>query len=249
MTLSIEAAGITHRGTVREGNEDCIAVGFWSSQETMEAARRFDHSLAEPFVCAVADGMGGQAGGEHASRLVATTLARRLSLLGPSAVTASVRTVNTELYAQVREHPERAGMGSTVVGLAADARSVAIFNVGDSRAYRVGEKGLVQLSVDDSMSPNWKLGSGIERNNKLLQCFGGRIAFSDIQPNLHREACEAGSTYLLCCDGLYETLLEEEMAALVGADLQAAAEALLRAALDKKARDNVTVALIRVREA
>ena len=249
MTLGIEAAGITHRGTVREGNEDCLAVGFWSSQETMQAARHFVHDLAEPFVCVVADGMGGQAGGEHASRLVATNLAKRLTLQGPSAVSATSRAVNTELYTVVREHPERAGMGSTAVGLVADGRTVAIFNVGDSRAYRVGDGKLVQLSVDDSMSPNWKPGMGVERNNKLMQSFGGRTVFSDIQPNMHREPLEAGSTYLLCCDGLYETLLEEEMAALVGADLQASAEALLKAALDKQARDNVTVALVRVTEA
>ena len=248
MTLSIEAAGVTHRGTVRENNEDCLAIGFWSTQDTMDAARRFEHPLAEPFVCVVADGMGGQAGGEHASRLVATNLARRLTLLGPSAVSATARAVNTELYAAVRENPDRAGMGSTAVGLVADGRAVAVFNVGDSRAYRVGANGLVQLSVDDSMSPNWKPGMGLERNNKLLQSFGGRTVFSDIQPNVHREPCEAGSTYLLCCDGLYETLLEEEMAKLVGADLQASAEALLRTALDKKARDNVTVALVRVKE-
>ena len=55
-----------------------------------------------------------------------------------------------------------------------------------------------------------------------------------------------GATYLLCCDGLYETLTEPEMAALIGEDLQASAEALLRAALEKKARDNVTIALVRL---
>ena len=48
------------------------------------------------------------------------------------------------------------------------------------------------------------------------------------------EPCVAGATYLLCCDGLYETLAEEEMAALIGQDLQASAEALLRATLEKK---------------
>ena len=60
------------------------------------------------------------------------------------------------------------------------------------------------------------------------------------------EACEPGATYLICCDGLYEALTEEEMAALVGEDLRASAEALLHAALEKEARDNVTVALVRI---
>jgi serine/threonine protein phosphatase PrpC len=52
--------------------------------------------------------------------------------------------------------------------------------------------------------------------------------------------------YLLCCDGLYETLPEEKMASLIGPDLAASCEALLNAALEAKARDNVTVALVRI---
>ena len=69
---------------------------------------------------------------------------------------------------------------------------------------------------------------------------------TDVQPHVRTEACVPGATYLLCCDGLYETLTEEEMAALIGEDLQASAEALLRSALEKKARDNVTLALVRL---
>jgi len=248
MSLRLDVAGITHRGTVRENNEDCIAIGFWVSQETLEAARHFDHALDQPFACIVADGMGGHNDGEKASLHVARSLARRLSAVGPGSISASVRAVNAELFAQLRDNPELAGMGSTAVGLAAHEAKLAVFNVGDSRAYKVTQSGLMQLSVDDSMQPNWKAGSGVERSTKLLQCFGGRSTFTDIEPHVVVEPCLAGSTYLLCCDGLYETLTEAEMAALIGADLQASAEALLRAALEKKARDNVTVALVRVAE-
>ena len=246
MTLRVQAAGITHRGTVRENNEDCISIGFWVSQETMESARRFEHALDEPFASIVADGMGGHNDGERASLLVGRGLARRLISTGPDSIRAAVRAVNAELFAQLRSNPELAGMGSTAVGLAAHKGKLAIFNVGDSRAYKLGERGLMQLSVDDSLQPNWKSGTGAERSTKLLQCFGGRHTFTDIEPHVVLEPCAPGATYLLCCDGLYETLTEEEMAALVGEDLQASADALLRAALEKKARDNVTVALIRV---
>ncbi len=138
-------------------------------------------------------------------------------------------------------------MGSTAVGLAAHQRQLAIFNVGDSRAYKLTQSGLAQLSVDDSLTQNWKPGSG-ERSTKLLQCFGGRSTFTDVEPHVLVEPCVPGSTYLLCGDGLYETLPEADMAALIGKDLQASAEALLRAALEKKARDNVTVALVRIVE-
>ena len=247
MTLWVEAAGITHKGTVRDSNEDCIAIGFWVSQETMDAARRFDQALEEPFACIVADGMGGHNDGEQASLLVAKNLARRLALTGPDKIDVQMRAVNAELFALVGEKPELAGMGSTAVGLTANGARLGIFNVGDSRAYKLGDKGLMQLSVDDVLgAAGWKAGSGAERSTKLLQCFGGRATFTDIVPNVVREPCTPGSTYLLCCDGLYETLTEEEMTGLIGTDLKASAEALLRAALEKQAKDNVTVALVRV---
>src|SRR5262245_55130860 len=246
MSLRLEAAGITHRGTVRDNNEDCIAIGFWVSQEVLDSARSFDHALDQPFACVVADGMGGHNDGERASLLVARGLARRLSVTGLKDLDASVRAVNAELFAQLRDNPELAGMGSTAVGLVASEAKLAIFNVGDSRAYKLAPPGLTQLSVDDSFQRNWKAGTGVERSTKLLQCFGGRSTFADIEPHIHLEKCEPGATYLLCCDGLYETLLEEEMAALIGENLQTSAEALLRTALEKNARDNVTIALIRI---
>ncbi len=248
MTLQIEAAGITHRGTVRESNEDCIAIGYWTSQETMASARAFQHPLDLPFVCVVADGMGGHNDGEQASLLVARSLARRLPAFGRDQIAASVRAVNAELYAKVGENPELAGMGSTAVGLAVHGTSLAIFNVGDSRAYKVVERGLAQLSVDDSLVQNWKQGSGMVRSSMLTQCFGGRPTFTDIEPHVHVEPCVPGSTYLLCCDGLYETLAEEQMKELISADLLGSVQALLRAALEQRAKDNVTVALVRVTE-
>lgn len=248
MTLHIEAAGITHKGTVRENNEDCIAIGYWFSQETMETARTFDHALDLPFSCVVADGMGGHNDGEQASLLVARSLARRMPAFGHDKITSSVRAVNAELYAHVGEHPELAGMGSTAVGLAVHDRHLTVFNVGDSRAYKVGERGLMQLSVDDSMVQNWKPGSAFARSSMLTQCFGGRPTFTDIEPHMHLEPCVPGSTYLLCCDGLYETLPEEQMVELIGADLKASVEALLRAALEAAAKDNVTIILLRVVE-
>jgi serine/threonine protein phosphatase PrpC len=246
VSLHIDAAGITHRGTVRENNEDCIAIGYWVSQETMQSARSGTYELDLPFVCVVADGMGGHNDGEQASLLVARSLARRLPAFGPDKVASSVRAVNAELYSHVGENPQLAGMGSTAVGLAVHDRRLAIFNVGDSRAYKVATSSLAQLSVDDSFVQNWRPGSTVARSTMLTQCFGGRPTFTDIEPHLHVEPCVPGSTYLLCSDGLYETLPEEQMMALIGADLQASAEALLRAAIEQHCKDNVTIALVRV---
>jgi serine/threonine protein phosphatase PrpC len=212
----------------------------------MESARSFQHALDTPFACVVADGMGGHNDGEQASMLVARSLARRIPAFGHDKIAASVRAVNAELYAHVGENPSLAGMGSTAVGLAVHDAKLAIFNVGDSRAYRLGDRKLLQLSVDDTLVQNWRAGSGVARTGMLTQCFGGRPTFTDIEPHLLLEPCVPGSTYLLCCDGLYETVPEEKMLELIGGDLQKSAEALLRAALDLRARDNVTVALVRV---
>ncbi|MSQ63143.1 MAG: serine/threonine-protein phosphatase [Betaproteobacteria bacterium] len=187
----------------------------------MESARSFQHELDLPFACVVADGMGGHNDGEQASLLVARSLARRLPAFESEKIAASVRAVNAELYAHVGENPALAGMGSTVVGLA-------------------------QLSVDDSFVQNWKPGAAFARSSMLTQCFGGRPTFTDIQPHMHVEPCVPGSTHLLCCDGLYETLPEEQIFSLIGADVQASVEALLRTALEQKAKDNVTIALVRV---
>jgi serine/threonine protein phosphatase PrpC len=191
--------------------------------------------------------MGGHNDGERASLLIARSLARRLPAMGAEKIAEAVRAVNAELYAHVGENPELAGMGSTAVGLAVHGASLAIFNVGDSRAYKVADGKLVQLSIDDSLVQNWQPGSGF-RSGMLTQCFGGRPTFTDVEPHVHGEPCVPGATYLLCCDGLYETLPEERMANLIGADLQGSAEALLRAALALKARDNVTIALVRIAE-
>src|SRR5258708_21308522 len=153
MTCRIEGAGTPHRGTVRGTNQDCMAVGFWMSQDTMAAARGFEQELDLPFACIVCDGMGGHNDGERASLLVTKSLVRRIVTLGLAGIASSVRAVNAELFALVRAQPDLAGMGSTAVGLAAHGTKLVVFNVGDSRAYKVGERGLIQLRTDDTPAP------------------------------------------------------------------------------------------------
>jgi serine/threonine protein phosphatase PrpC len=246
MTLQVEAAGLTHRGSARKTNEDCLSFGAWSSQENMESACSFENVPGVPFACVVADGMGGHNDGELASHIVATRLAPRLDSADPGKIASALHAVNAELYDIVALRPEFAGMGSTVVGLCQDGASIAIFNVGDSRAYRVEGEALVQLSVDDSEHAGWKPGSPFARSGMLTQCFGGYTEFSAIQPHVHIEACIPGRTYLLCSDGLYEALDEEQLLAMIGGDLAGSVDAIFRAALKAFASDNVTIALVRV---
>ena len=75
--VQLRAAALTHQGAVRPSNEDTIAVGGWITSEPMTAPLVLEHEIAGPLICLVADGMGGHAAGEIASRTVAEHLARR----------------------------------------------------------------------------------------------------------------------------------------------------------------------------
>jgi len=92
------------------------------------------------------------------------------------------------------------------------------------------------------------------RREELLDVADRVIQRRGVAVSMDEIASEAGITKPVLYrhfgdkDGLYEALTEAEMTALIGADLKASAEALLRAALEKKARDNVTIALLRVAE-
>jgi serine/threonine protein phosphatase PrpC len=227
-------------------NEDCLAIGSWITQEDMESPRTFSQPLGEPFVCLVADGMGGHPAGEVASRLAAECLAGLLAGAAYEQIAPLIRQVNTQFYAVMQRFPQCTGMGTVLAGLVARPQGVAVFNVGDSRAYRVAAGDLVQLSVDDVTGPQWDPAWLVPRSGMITQSIGGGWDFMDIEPHLRLEACAPGSTYLLCSDGLYDALAPAEIAALIGADLAASVEALFGAAMDTMARDNVSIALVRI---
>ncbi len=118
MTVHLRAAAFTHQGAVRAHNEDTIAVADWITSEPMAQPLVLEHAVAAPLICLVADGMGGHAAGEVASRSVAEHLCRRAA--GPStrpALAALLRAADAELFALMQEQPAWRGMGTTVAGL------------------------------------------------------------------------------------------------------------------------------------
>jgi serine/threonine protein phosphatase PrpC len=244
--LCVEAAALTHRGAVRARNEDCLAVDGWIAQEDMLAARVISQALDAPFVCIVADGMGGHPAGDVASRLAAECLAKMLAEVPQERIGAALRQINTQFYAVMQRFPQCSGMGTVVSGLVARPQGVAVFNVGDSRAYRIADGRLEQLSVDDSADADWETGGFVRRSGMVTQSLGGAWEYMDIEPHLRVEPCRPGSTYLLCSDGLYDALAPEEIAALIGPDLAASANSLFEAAMAARARDNVSLALVRI---
>src|SRR5262245_19551361 len=127
----------THVGCRRKLNEDaifaCTEKGLW----------------------AVADGMGGHDAGEVASAMVVDTLAGCENVSSPGALAteaiAALEQVNSSLVNMARAIDEQRTIGSTVVGLVADNRTYLCFWAGDSRAYRVRDKSIEQLTHDHSL--------------------------------------------------------------------------------------------------
>jgi PPM family protein phosphatase len=240
-----EVAAMTHRGAVRGHNEDTVYV----------AGRVLAGDLDEPHAArlgaghhlfVVADGMGGHAHGELASRTAIEALsARGLRLGDETGCRKTLIDVNAEIFHVMERRADAAGMGTTVVGVVVTSDNVVHFNVGDSRAYRHGSGRLVQLSHDDALGA----GGGRRRTSHLLtQCLGGAAALRAIEPHIGtRPALAAGEALLLCSDGLTDMVGDDEIAQVLDAlpDPGRAAAALFDLAMTAGGADNVSIVIVR----
>ncbi|MEE4361732.1 MAG: protein phosphatase 2C domain-containing protein [Pseudomonadales bacterium] len=233
-----ETAGVTHEGRQRPHNEDA-----WVAR-------------ADAGLWMVADGMGGHAAGDIASRLVADAVQALdgqadLPALVDRLDDALTRT-NVEIRAYADRHLEGRTMGCTVVSLLAQGDVGVCLWAGDSRLYRLRAGELLQVSRDHD--PFQDL---VERGALTPEEADARPEASVItravgaQPELHLDLMAfdtaPGDVLLLCSDGLYRELSGEEIARHLGAaqSVQEIAQAMLDGALDRGARDNVTVIVIR----
>src|SRR5262245_48247981 len=232
----IEVTAFTHRGRLREHNEDSIAVAGWVSDAAMPGPRRSRHELAAPLVCAVADGMGGHAAGEIASRLVTERLAAEpFANAEAGAVAPALAAINAELYRAMRSNRALAGMGTTVAGLLLAAGRVLWFNIGDSRVYHHRDGCLRQLSIDD-VPPGAR--SGI-----VTQSLGGALAFAPVEPHIGAGDLPVPSRWLLCSDGLTDMVSVAEIERRMADEDEQAAGALFEAAMAAGGADNISIVL------
>jgi len=242
----LTAAVLSDIGCRRENNEDAALI------------------LPECGVFAVADGMGGAAAGEVASRLTVEAIREAFSKSpdAPFALTAEssarllVRAVNNASRA-IKAYAAAHGLadsGSTVVVLAFDRSTPAracVLHAGDSRAYRFRDGLLSRLTADHSLAA----AAGITEEESLPVRFRGVITravgsapdveldrtFLDVRPN---------DLYLLCTDGLSKMVTDTQLAALLtrksGRPLEEQARLLIDQALQAGGEDNVSVLLVRV---
>jgi len=247
--MKVSAFGLTDVGRRRESNEDDFLL---------EPARG---------VYAVADGMGGHAAGEIASRLAIETLHEVLQRNDTASAATTVEDAaewlrgavveaNRRICDSIRLHEERRGMGTTVVALVHSGEDAVVGHVGDSRLYLLRDDEFVRMTSDHSwVNEQVKLGlmndDTAQRHpmrNIVTRALGSR---PDVLVDLTSLQVQPGDVFLLCSDGLNTMLADEQIHAILLAhrhDPEAACRALVAEANRHGGDDNVTVVVACVAE-
>ncbi len=252
--VRVQATAFTHRGAVRADNEDTIAVGDWITSESMAAPVLLEREVDAPLICLVADGMGGHAAGEAASRMTAEhVVAGGAQAADEAAIAKLLHETNDALFERMGERPAWYGMGTTVAGVSIGPDRIFVFNVGDSRVYRIGDGALVQLSTDDTPGPKLPDGrTAVYTTSIISQVLGGyrpgEPPPEQIEPHVLGEPLRDGARYLICSDGLTDLLDRPEIEALLDRDDVTNARALFEAAMARGGDDNVSLILLRLRQ-
>lgn len=242
-STSINFASRTHVGLVRKRNEDYVSV------------------LGEQGLVAIADGMGGQAAGDFASRMaVEETIRGLVRVQGLDDLSEedchqhmrqTIKAANQKIVDAATEREDLRGMGSTLVVALFREDQIHFAHVGDSRLYRMRagrltpitrDHSLVQEMVDDGSYRNKgeAKADGIG-DNVLTRGLGGRQI---IDADAASATCREGDIYLFCTDGLAGKVPDGEISACIlsaAGDVNKIAEDLLQAALDRGGVDNVSL--------
>ena len=214
-----------------------------------EDAAWFDESRA---VFAVADGMGGHLAGEVASRMAIEAVQRMAKdndVPGIAALRDAVAGAHETILTHAQSHIECAGMGTTLSVLWLSRNYAYIAHVGDSRIYRLRAGSLSQITQDHSLVEELVRAGLITREqarthprrNIITRALG---THGENEPDLLVTDVQDGDLFLLCTDGLTGMVTDAQIERiLLESDMEAAADALLAAALDAGGRDNVTLIL------
>ncbi|PZG87100.1 protein phosphatase [Streptomyces sp. NTH33] len=232
MSLSLRFAAGSHKGMIREGNEDSGYAG--------------------PRLLAIADGMGGQAAGEVASsEVISTIVALDDDIPGSDILTSlgtAVQRANEQLRAMVEEDPQLEGMGTTLTALLWTGQRLGLVHVGDSRAYLLRDGVLTQITQDHTWVQRLVDEGRITEEEAtthpqralLMRALGSG---DHVDPDLSIREVRAGDRYLICSDGLSGVVshqtMEETLASYQGP--QETVQELIQLALRGGGPDNITV--------
>jgi PPM family protein phosphatase len=254
--MKVVHKGLSDVGRKREHNEDSFAV------------------IPEDNLFLVADGMGGHAAGEVASRIAVNAIADFIASTRKDAeitwpyeydtnlsvasnrLKTSIRLANQRILDTIAERRDLEGMGTTLVSVLLSDGKACIGHVGDSRSYLVRNGELTQLTGDHSwVNEQVKLGFLTKEDavrhpfrNVVTRALGSK---EDVQVDLTEKPLLAKDTILLCSDGL-NTMVDDktilDLLVRAGADMETAARNLIAKANEGGGEDNVTVILMHVQE-
>jgi len=207
----------------------------------------------------VADGMGGAQAGEVASKAAADAFDVDLTGGSPEQVLRqTIEAANRRIHELARADPSRAGMGTTLTAaiVNAEREEVAIGHVGDSRAYRLRDGRLEQLTRDHSLVEEMRRKGQLTdaqaedhpQRSIITRALGPE---SEVEPDVHTVAAAPGDVFLICSDGLNTMLGEDQIRKLLAgaSSLEAAMQALVAEANSAGGRDNITVLSFRLEDA
>jgi serine/threonine protein phosphatase PrpC len=231
MTLVLKYVARSDRGLVRSNNQDAVYAG--------------------PRLLAVADGMGGHAAGEIASKIVIAALAP-LDDDEPSddllsQLREAVEAGNGAISELVANDPELDGMGTTLTAILFAGSRLGLVNIGDSRTYLMRNGSVTQITHDDSFVQSLidegritaEEANTHPQRSLLLRALTGH---DSIEPTLNLREVRPGDRYLLCSDGLSGVISHETLAeAMHISDPQTCADRMIELALRGGGPDNVTV--------
>lgn len=255
--LYISAYARSNVGKLRGNNED----NFYLSGITVDSADDIsaEQKRTPELLTAVFDGMGGEAAGEKASQTAALAFADKYKDIIDSQATcdafeSAIEYVNFSVCREIQKLGKR--MGSTLVSLGFMNNKIYIANLGDSRAYLlrdnvlrcVTEDHTVAQSMVDAGIISYEESQKIREKHMLTQHLGVFPEEMLIEPYLKSfDACE-NDVLLLCSDGLTDMLTDDEISGILQAENypEAAANALVKKALENGGRDNVTVVAAKI---
>jgi len=242
----VRVCAVTHPGLQRAANEDTLTVAGWSASRGDVAPFDMVVATKHPLLTAVADGLGGHAEGETASRLAIDTLNANSHRMGsPAGVAAVLLEANEAIFTYSSSHREAEAMGSTVAGLAIVGGAACVFSVGDSSVFRIvdGYAGLLSTSDRAALMPGQPAGSV---SHLVGQCLGGSSMLSAIDPHVYSIELQEAERYLICSDGLTDVVPATEIGSIVVLELPRATAQLLATALEAGAPDNISIILIEI---
>ena len=249
--MKIKITASSRVGLVRSNNEDMLLIGDLLLRNG-KMSKQADTSDTDRYLVALADGMGGHAGGEVAS---ADTLANVKFYFGDlpkglapgefnEAMNEWLRSINHILESKGLDDYSCRGMGTTFVALAYYENRFFWMNCGDSRLYQLHDGKLQQLTTDHSYSV--LIGSAVKHSPMITNCIGAGCRSSYLDLVECTTQIQPGDTIMLCSDGLSDLVDDKEIERLLAGEFDA--DALCQAAEDEGGRDNVSVIVCRFEE-